>query len=243
MRYISQIPNLELFSYDGKTVKYKFNEQGEYYGDQIDAYDETNKVFTLQVRGDGKDLKGGTIADIATTFVPEEACGLGSLNGYSNKAILNGLPNDTVAANKLDLDDSLAFRKGLRGFFFLAPEITIAASTVLIPGKWMVVKGVFTYNSATYLPGQYVVLPLGFTEPAAEGLNTGVIIKLMVPCIIDGDCTCDDTKDEHFRIVHLMHKDDAEKYYVYNSIGYKNPEVPTTEWYRHIANKTMTPVT
>ena len=127
MRYISPIAYLELYSADGKSVKYKFNERGEYYGARIDAYNETDKVFTLQNRGDGKDLLGKVEGE--TGFVPEEACGLGSLNGYSNAAIANNLPDSSVSANKLDADDSLAFRKGLRGFFFLAPELTIVAGT------------------------------------------------------------------------------------------------------------------
>ena len=226
MRYISPIAYLELYSADGKSVKYKFNERGEYYGDKIDAYDETEKVFTLQVRGDGKDLSGLGIAD--TGFVPEEACGLGSLNGLNNSTITNNLPAGVAIVSG---NTDLSFRKGLRGFFFAAPETTIVAGTEkLIVGKWEVVSGTFTYNGVTYLPGQTFVIKTEFTSGEA---NIGAVVKLMVPCLIDGECSCDDNKDEYFRIVHLMYKDDATNYYTYNSIGYKNP----TDFYKHIKGR------
>ena len=212
MRYISAIENLRLYSADGKSVVYEF-EGGEYFG-TIDAYNETDKAFTLQTRLDKKDLLGKVEGE--NGFVPEEACGLGSLTGKNNAA--------TPVA--LDADAYLAFVKGLRGVFFAANPIevkTTDSKTTIKIGKYEVVAGTFKGHAV----GEIVTLAADYETVAG---TDAFIIKAWVPCVIDGECSCGEFKEEYFRIIHLMNKDDATNYWLYNGIGYSNPD----GFYKHI---------
>ena len=102
-------------------------------------------------------------------------------------------------------------RFGLGKLFFKAPPM-VAGDTLTVGSYYEVVTGRVTYNGAAYKQGEKFYAVTGVTD-FTDANTSGSVLALAVPPAYDPACSCDQNRDEWFKIRHLEHGHEAKTYY------------------------------